>query len=326
MAAWEELPAELPSTFCGFTETDVCAIVVAGKLPEGSPKARVLFPALAQGLSSLREPGFIWSLGVGAPVAGVSNIPSSYDSALQSARLAFYRGHGRVHFPASSRLGHLSVSPADMAILRESLRDSDCDQAVHLVQRLSQEACSAELADIDSVRNAFFDLLLAVFETAGATEGREPFEEMEKTYIWQEIHERATLADLTQLVCDNLRALFSDVAPRTKESHTVMEIQRFLRQNYASPGISLQVIADHARLSRTYVSFLFKRVTGENINDYVTRLRIARAKELLRSAGVKACEVASEVGYPDSNYFSTIFRKHVGMSPTEFRESAAPAS
>jgi two-component system, response regulator YesN len=315
------LAGHLP-LFCGFTEADVCAVVAAARLTEASPKARALFPALTQELEALGRGRFTWSLGVGAPVAGVADIPRSYDSALHAGRLCFYRGQGKVIFPRARHDGHFSVGTAAKGLFREALRDNDREHALRLVDQLSQEARRCELTDINSVRNAFFDLLLAVFDAAP----RGPVEDSEKTYVWQEVHERATLDELTQLVGDNLRALPADAQPRARESRTVMDIQRFLREHYASPGISLQVIADHARLSRTYVSFLFKSVTGENVNDYITRLRLTRAKELLLDAGIKAGEVASRVGYADSNYFSTIFRKHVGMSPTEFRENAGSPS
>ncbi|HVO40321.1 MAG TPA: helix-turn-helix domain-containing protein, partial [Spirochaetia bacterium] len=211
----------------------------------------------------------------------------------------------------------------DISRLRETLRDGDIENAVRLVHRLADEARRDEPANIDSVRNAFFDLSAAVFGTARVTRGLTQLEDPERTYVWQEIHERASLDELRDLVCSSIRAFFSrEQEGRGRESRAVMEIQRFIRENYASPGLSLQVIADHARLSRTYVSFLFKSVTGENINDYITRLRITHARELLLDPAVRTSEAASRVGYSDSSYFSTIFRKHVGMSPTEYRARA----
>ncbi len=327
LAAGRSLSAtDQPATYIGFAETDILAVVAVGKLVESSPKARSLFSALAQQVAGLDAPGFRWILGVGEPVASVGEIPRSYETAVRCAGLAFYRGFETVLYPSPSRAGTYSLRTDDVSRLREALRDGDGESAALLVHRLAEEARAEEPADIDSVRNAFFDLSAAVFDTARSTRGLTLPGDPERTYVWQEIHERGSLDELRDLVCGNIRSLFPPPQEtRVRESRAVMEIQRFIRENYAEHGLSLQVIADHARLSRTYVSFLFKSVTGENVNDYITRLRIARARELLLDPALRTSEAAARVGYAESSYFSTIFRKHVGVSPSEYRTRATTA-
>ncbi|WP_156158182.1 helix-turn-helix transcriptional regulator, partial [Gordoniibacillus kamchatkensis] len=85
--------------------------------------------------------------------------------------------------------------------------------------------------------------------------------------------------------------------------------------------LSMEQAAEHVNLSPFYFSKLFKQHVGETFIDYVTRLRIDRAKELIARAGVELSlkEVCFEVGYHDPNYFSRVFKKVTGMSPTEYR-------
>ena len=61
--------------------------------------------------------------------------------------------------------------------------------------------------------------------------------------------------------------------------------------------------------------------TGENFIDYLTSLRIIKAEELLKNSDISIKEICFEVGYRDPNYFSRIFKKNIGITPTEFRES-----
>ncbi|MFE6798482.1 response regulator transcription factor [Paenibacillus chitinolyticus] len=83
--------------------------------------------------------------------------------------------------------------------------------------------------------------------------------------------------------------------------------------------ITLEQAAERVHLSPHYFSKMFKRHMGATFIDYVTRLRIERAKELMRNEELSLKEVCFEVGYKDPNYFSRVFRKVTGISPTEYR-------
>ena len=72
-------------------------------------------------------------------------------------------------------------------------------------------------------------------------------------------------------------------------------------------------------LSRGYISHVFKNVTGESINRYVTRERIKRAKSLLCDPTMKITDIAAACGYDNPTYFSSLFRNETGSSPKEYR-------
>lgn len=85
-------------------------------------------------------------------------------------------------------------------------------------------------------------------------------------------------------------------------------------------NFTLKDIADHLHISESYLSKLFKSKTSFTFLEYCTNYRIKRAAELLMEPSTKVYEVASLVGYPDSRYFSTLFKKWIGLTPTEFRK------
>ena len=107
---------------------------------------------------------------------------------------------------------------------------------------------------------------------------------------------------------------------RTNNS-VVGKAKEYMKQNFTR-DISLEEVAKYVDISPYYFSKLFKEEEGENFIDYLTSLRIAKAKELLQGTEESIKEICSEVGYSDPNYFSRIFKKVVGYTPTEYREGA----
>ena len=99
---------------------------------------------------------------------------------------------------------------------------------------------------------------------------------------------------------------------------------RFLHEEYFKP-ITIQDLALQLGIERRRFAYLFERDTGLTPIHYLTEIRIRRAKELLRSGNTVA-EVAEKVGYIDNFYFSRVFKKQTGMSPTEFKKLYENAS
>lgn len=102
-----------------------------------------------------------------------------------------------------------------------------------------------------------------------------------------------------------------------KTSRVVEQARRILEQEYHTE-LSLESISSRVNISPRYFSKLFKEETGINFIDFLTTLRINRAKELMRTTEKSIKEICYEVGYGDPNYFSRLFRNRTGTSPTEF--------
>lgn len=92
-------------------------------------------------------------------------------------------------------------------------------------------------------------------------------------------------------------------------------------QTHSNEEISLQDIADRFSLSREYISRRFKQERNENISDFISRIRIEKAKVLLLNPQLKIVQISEMVGYNDEKYFSKVFKKQEGMSPNEYRRT-----
>ncbi|MEF3304857.1 helix-turn-helix domain-containing protein [Paenibacillus sp. GYB003] len=94
----------------------------------------------------------------------------------------------------------------------------------------------------------------------------------------------------------------------------------FVRNHYALSDLSLHYIADEFHVSVSHLSRLFKEYTGDNFIDYLTELRVGKAKELLAESNWKIRDIAERVGYTHDTSFTRIFKKFTGLTPSEYRE------
>ncbi len=107
--------------------------------------------------------------------------------------------------------------------------------------------------------------------------------------------------------------------PSDIQSTVAREIIQYLKDNYHQP-ILIRDIAAQVHMSERHVSRLFLQSTGKTIKTYLTDLRLKKACHLLLQSSDPVGEVAQQIGYPDARYFSTLFRKQYGRTPTLFRE------
>ena len=95
----------------------------------------------------------------------------------------------------------------------------------------------------------------------------------------------------------------------------------FIDQNYMDEELSLNKAAHVANVSANHFSALFSQNMGQTFTEYLTGLRMSKAKELLRCTAMRSSEIAGEVGYKDAHYFSYLFKKTQGMTPSEYRKT-----
>ena len=95
----------------------------------------------------------------------------------------------------------------------------------------------------------------------------------------------------------------------------------FIDSHYMDEDISLNTVANVANVSSNHFSALFSQNMGQTFIEYLTTLRMNKAKELLRCTGMRSSEIAGEIGYKDAHYFSYLFKKTQGMTPSDYRKA-----
>jgi len=127
-------------------------------------------------------------------------------------------------------------------------------------------------------------------------------------------HLRKWFLDKIMESCNNITSHKEEQA-----SGVIAKAKAYIESNY-NKDISLDDVSRIVDISPYYFSKLFKEEAGENFIDYLTNIRIDRAKRLLQNRDISIKNICADTGYSDPNYFSRIFKKQVGVTPTEYRE------
>ena len=108
-------------------------------------------------------------------------------------------------------------------------------------------------------------------------------------------------------------------AKALREMRPITEAKHYIQQHYQE-ALRLEDVSTAVGFNATYFSTLFKKETGQNFMDYLTELRISKAKELLCGEELSVQDVAEQVGYRDLKYFSRLFKKLTGVSPSDYKK------
>ncbi|WP_274364945.1 helix-turn-helix domain-containing protein [Paenibacillus thermotolerans] len=264
-----------------------------------------------------------FNIGVGKPCKWLSDIHSSYAEASEALQNKFYKGAGQTIY-YSEIVPY--AQPEDYPDPKEQ----------ELFERVKSNAPSSE---IDRAVNDFYAYILRngpvpiknVYElTIRLMVGmeRRVFAEVErangcknKSYELTAVFHMETLKELKQYVSCYLEDLGHILSKTVRDGHrsVIIKTIQYMEQEYHKA--TLYSVAQKVYMTPTYLSLLFKANTGKTFIEQLTDIRIDKAKEMLRSTHMKNYEVAERVGYQDSRYFSQIFKKKVGISPSKYRES-----
>ena len=106
---------------------------------------------------------------------------------------------------------------------------------------------------------------------------------------------------------------------KQQDTRPIRLAKQYIRQNYTRP-IGLEEVSGYVGFSPTYFSTLFKKESGSNFVDYLSEIRMDRAKELLKETNLSVASICEQVGYSDLKHFTKSFRSYTGLKPNEYRK------
>ncbi|CAM4397658.1 helix-turn-helix domain-containing protein [Paenibacillus typhae] len=259
-----------------------------------------------------------------APIDSISAIPRSFEAAKQAASHRRYGGGNQVvSLEQLEREGEGTHMPQYSFTLErgliQALRTGEAEEADRLLEEFLA-TLSADGAKVIDVQQGMLHLLGAV-QHAVLEAGIAPNQLFKGRNLYaglSQIHEPGMILPWfrNHVVSPFLKELSerSDAGIR----RTIDQAMLYIQEHYMD-NISLDSCADYTGTSPFLLSKSFKRVTGQNFIDYLTGIRIEKAKELLRDTDLKMNDVALQVGYQQS-YFNRIFKKQEDITPTRYRE------
>lgn len=202
-----------------------------------------------------------------------------------------------------------------------AIRLGNRDTAFSLLNKLSDKLTNQLLAN-DQFYKLYMEIINSVLQTLDE-DGFKLTEELREEYLKSFI-ELFNSADGEELVKWLYR--FTDKVAGYVEnnkgdsySFVIKKALEYIEQHYKEE-LSAQKVAEAVYLSPNYFSHIFKKIRKESFTDYLNKIRVEKAKMLLTTNLYKVYEVSDMVGYSDYKYFSSVFKKLVGVSPTQYSE------
>ena len=143
----------------------------------------------------------------------------------------------------------------------------------------------------------------------------------DRTHYLATVNGFRTMEELQNWFLDHIKTVVELIHAKAGEKYSdiVANARKYMAENFQK-DISLDEVSRVANVSPYYLSKIFKEETGETFVEYLTGLRMAHAKNLLKQRDKSIKQICMESGYSDPNYFSRIFKKTVGVTPSEYRE------
>ncbi len=141
--------------------------------------------------------------------------------------------------------------------------------------------------------------------------------------FYQEIGRFDSLEEMGDWLYEICKKFRSDIRQERTDSTKMLteKAKQYIEEHYAESELSVEVLCNYLNVSAAYFSTIFKRETGQNFVMYLTNIRMEAALELLNNTQDKTYVISAKVGYVEPNYFSYVFKKKFGMSPSKYRTS-----
>ncbi len=194
--------------------------------------------------------------------------------------------------------------------------DNDISEAVeHLIDTMKKSHIS-----VKHFRNTFLELyvellrLARIYEITVDDDAQNIYANMESFNSLDEVK------DIFLKICIDLRnGIKKERKDATKE--LIERAKEYININFADCDLSVEKVCNYLGLSATYFSTVFKKETGYSFVSYLTQVRMEKALQLLQTTQEKAYIISEMVGYIEPNYFSYVFKKQYGVSPSKYRSS-----
>lgn len=265
------------------------------------------------------------TVGVGTVIRNVTELPYSYEDAVLALDYKGILGNNRlicIEDVEQRPTMKVRFDERKEQELVRCIKMGTLSELRELVEELFRDVAGGHVS-IQDYRIYLLEIMTTIFKTAQRTDIDMADIVGEYPHLLAEITSFNNLQDARNRVIEICGQIMGRIASGRQNSYRrlVDQAVEYTRQHYHETDISIHKVCAHLHISTGYFSGIFKKETKLSFVSYLLQLRMEKAKELLLTTDLKTFEIAERVGYADPNYFSFCFRKHVGVSPKEYRNS-----
>ena len=256
-------------------------------------------------------------LAVSRKFEGCECLPEILEQLEQQMEEKFYHPEKHV-FSNEDDVLKLSVGEVQdsqiMQMISEDITRKDTDQLRKHFACLKEKYHDNTQYSAMYIKFVFSNVIQELFRENQFSGERRLEHEIERLYNCRNIME---ILEVTE---DNIKE-YEAFLDRSMSSsrNEVAAVKNYIYQHYEE-DLNLEMLAEKVYLSSGYLSFIFKKETGMNLNRYIRVFRMEKAKELLCSTNMKVAQVSERVGFANVSYFCRSFREYYGSSPESYRK------
>ncbi|MGM9903834.1 response regulator transcription factor [Enterococcus hirae] len=249
-----------------------------------------------------------WLISIGEETMEPEKVPESYQQAKDNLQLHQFYGEKK-HRVFYVDQGTAKEQSIDFSSFNRVLQSGQLEAAQQMLTSFFEQFQQAVMTPED-IRHFSFLLFMDI--------QRELIHLDDDEYLTgiQQINQAKSVQELHQL----LLSLLKDQQNQKKYSQNIEKVLAILHGQYNEP-LTLKNVAENLHLNVMYLGQLFKKETKKSFSTYLNHLRMEKAKYLLIHSKQNINEISNEIGYNNTTYFSKLFKKIVGQSPTEYRDN-----
>lgn len=256
-------------------------------------------------------------LAVSRKFEGCEALPEIMTELEQQMEERFYHPENHVFSNEEEEYSHVDKAVQDSQLMQrisEDISRKDIQQLKVHFQCLTDKYKSSTQFSAMYIKFVFSNVIQALFEETQFSEERRLDKEIDRLYNCSDI------SQILQVTEENIREYENFLERSMSESRNeVAAVKNYIYQHYGE-DLSLEMLAEKVYLSSGYLSFIFKKETGMNLNRFIRVFRMEKAKELLCSTNMKVAQVSEKVGFSNVSYFCRSFREYYGSSPESYRK------
>ena len=209
--------------------------------------------------------------------------------------------------------------------LIDTLKSGDYEKSQMLLQQIFEVNLRQTRPQIQMAKCLVYDIMgcvMKVLNDLGDLDGNNIFEEFK---IFERIEKCKTVLSIQQELTDIFKMICEKSMNESveKAKRLIEGVKTFVGSYYDDPNLSCEIISDHFKIHQSYLSTVFRKYTNQGLLEYIVKMRVEKAKQLLREPGMTVEKTAVRVGYANTRTFTRAFKKYMGTTPGKYREEAA---
>lgn len=259
-------------------------------------------------------------MALGKSVHSISNVRDSYFTAVIALQKQFFIGHNQIvrYEEECGMVYELDASLSSKFL--EYIKEHEQEEAKAYIKNLNADFRRVTNLQVNAIKNVYFNMLVGLNKFAEQFNITIIEDEHKKDFFWEIITKIPTLTEIEIYLIERIDFVFAKMNMMNNIGENIFYIMQYIGEHFSEESLTIPAIAQNMYLTPTYICKIFKNKTGKTINQYITEVRIEKAKWLLKEEKIKLLEISNRVGYLSPNHFAKTFKKMTGMNPSEFRE------